>query len=323
MTLNGRPSSKDRRTDARDNARLIGDATTRRARGRRRLWSCGVAVALLVIVAATLALTVRPTPVGPRNMASDGVLLGADDSGIVAAQTVALPAGDDPVATDPATLAHLVTITLYVDYLCPYCGQFDAANAAHIASWVAAGNAAVEIHPLAIMDNSSAGRSYSTRAANAAACVADSAPNSFLAVNSALFAAQPDKKATGLTDAELLSVLQSAGVHSTAVTDCVTDQTFASWVGTATDRALAGPLPNADVTSVTGTPTVLVNGVRYEGDLDDPATFEKFVLTMTMNPDDDEIALAEPPAAATAAAQTAAEAAAQAAAGPAQPPVTE
>jgi len=75
--------------------------------------------------------------------------------------------------------------------------------------------------------------------ANATACGADSTSNSFLAVNSALFAAQPEEQGADLTDAELLAVLHSAGVRSPAVTDCVREQTFASWVENATDRALA------------------------------------------------------------------------------------
>jgi nucleoid-associated protein YgaU len=85
----------------------------------------------------------------------------------------------------------------------------------------------------------------------------------------------------------------------------VTEQTFASWVGGATDRALTGPLPNSDVRAVTGTPTVLVNGVSYTGAFDDAAAFEEFVLTEAADLDDDEIALAEAQAAAQAAAKAA------------------
>ncbi|TFD54588.1 hypothetical protein E3T55_04010 [Cryobacterium frigoriphilum] len=312
MTLNGRPSQKDRRTDAREHARQLRDDTAYTARRRRRLWRGGIGLGLIAvatIVAVSIVAAVRPAAAGPLNMASDGVLLGADESGVVAASTVAVVVGEDPIATDPTALANLVNITMYVDYLCSYCGQFEAANAEQIASWVTAGNATVEIHPIAILDKSSAGGSYSTRAANAAACVADSAPNDFLAVNTALFAAQPDEHTTGPTDADLLSVLHSAGVQSEAVTDCVTEQTFASWVGGATDRALTGPLPNSDVRTVTGTPTVLVNGVSYTGAFDDAAAFEEFVLTEAADLDDDEIALAEAQAAAAAAAAAAAEAA--------------
>ena len=313
MTSNGRSPLKDQRTDARDHARRLRDTEDRQDRRRRLLWRGGIGIGLLAVVTIVAVVTVaavRPAAAGPQNMASDGVLLGADATGVIAASTLALAADEDPIATDPTTLANLVNITMYVDYLCPYCGQFDAANAAQITSWITAGNATVEIHPISIMDSASGGTSYSTRAANAAACVADSTPNAFLAVNTALFAAQPQEQTTGLTDAELLAVLSEAGVQSEAVTECVTGQKFAAWVGDATIRALSGPLPNADVDTVTATPTVLVNGVSYDGAFDDAAAFEQFVLTETADLDDDEIALAE--AQAKAAAEAAAKAAAEA-----------
>jgi hypothetical protein len=62
------------------------------------------------------------------------------------------------------------------------------------------------------------------------------------------------------------------------VATCITDQQFSDWVGDATDRALAGPLPNTELEAVKGTPTVLVQGVQYTGALDDAAAFETFVM---------------------------------------------
>ena len=313
MTTNGppsaRPSAQDRRSDAREHARQLRDDSVLQGRRHRVLWRGGIGVALLAvatIVAVVFVGAVRPGAAGPLNMASDGVLLGADETGVIAASTVALTADEAPIATDQDALANLVNITMYVDYLCPFCGEFDNANAAQISSWITAGNATVEIHPISIMDSASAGTSYSTRAANAAACVADTDPDSFLAVNTALFASQPQEQTTGLTDNELLAVLegagvQGAGVSGAAVADCVTEQTFTAWVAGATDRALSGPLPNADVETVTGTPTVLVNGVSYEGPFDDAEAFEQFVLSEVADLDDDEIALAEAQAAAEAA----------------------
>ena len=302
MTVNGRSSPQDRSSDSGEQARQRHDDTARTDRRRRLLWRGGIGVALLAvatIVAVVIVGAVRPSTAGPLNMASDGVLLGADETGVIAASTVALTADEAPIATDHAALANLVNITMYVDYLRPFCGEFDNANAAQTTSWITAGNATVEIHPISIMDSASAGTSYSTRAANAAACVADSDPDSFLAVNTALFASQPQEQTTGLTDAEILAVLEHAGVQGAAVTDCVTEQTFASWVAGATDRALSGPLPNSDIAAVTGTPTVLVNGVSYTGPFDDAEAFEQFVLSEVADLDD-EIAPSEAHAAAEA-----------------------
>src|SRR3712207_9318628 len=41
--------------------------------------------------------------------------------------------------------------------------------------------------------------------------------------------------------------------------------------------SLHDALPISDVTAIQGTPTVLVNGVQYEGSVDDPAAFAAFV----------------------------------------------
>ena len=140
-----------------------------------------------------------------------------------------------------------------------------------------AGEATLEYHPISILDSGSAGTKYSTRAANAVSCVADSQPADVLAVNEALFQNQPAENGPGLTDEELVSLVADAGVTDKKVAACITDRTFASFVGAATKRALAGPLPNADIEQIKGTPTVLVNGVAYTGALDDPTAFSDFV----------------------------------------------
>ena len=44
-----------------------------------------------------------------------------------------------------------------------------------------------------------------------------------------------------------------------------------------TNRALSGPLPNANIPKLNGTPTVIVNGVAYTGALGDAAAFQAFV----------------------------------------------
>jgi protein-disulfide isomerase len=277
------PPRKDRREFAREKARAVREEHQKRQRRRRLAWRGGVAVAILAIAAIVAIVIVngaRPAAsTGPRNMASDGILLTGDGTSVTAVSTPALAAGEKPVATRQSTGADTVSIVTYVDYLCPFCGQFEATNGKQISSWLTAGNATLEVHPISILDSSSSGTKYSTRAANAAACVANFDPDHFLAVHTALFAQQPAENTAGLTDAELTKLVTDAGVTDAKVPGCITDQTFASWVRAATDRALAGPLPNADVKKVTGTPTVLVNGTAYSGALDDANAFATFVQT--------------------------------------------
>ncbi|WP_158252338.1 thioredoxin domain-containing protein [Cryobacterium sp. Y29] len=276
-----RPPKKDRREEAREHARLMRVEQAKRTQRRRLVLRGGIGIGLLAVVTIVTLVIVNnvnaPAASGPANMASDGVLLGSDGTTVSAATTVALAADADPIATDQTALTDTANIVLYLDYLCPICGNFEATNGQQITDWVTAGNATVEIHPISILDRLSSGTKYATRAANAAACVANYDPDNFLAFNTAMFADQPSENSSGRTNDELASLAQGAGVTSSGVASCITDQTYAGWVDASTQRALAGPIPNSDIENIKGTPTVLVNGVSYTGSFSDPAAFEAFV----------------------------------------------
>ena len=274
------PPKKDRREQAREKARLQLAAAQKREQRVRWAWRGGIGLGLLAIVAIIALVIVggaKPAGTGPLNMASDGVLLTGNGTTITAVTTPASAADAKPVATNPKDYPNTVNIVTYVDYLCPYCGQFEATNTAQITSWVKAGNATLEVHPISILDAGSKGTKYSTRAANAAACVANYEPNSFLAVNTAFFANQPKENSTGLTNAQLTTLATNAGATDPKIATCITDGTFSSWVAAATSRTLSGPLPNANIPKLNGTPTVIVNGVAYTGALDNAAAFQAFV----------------------------------------------
>lgn len=267
-------SKNDRREAARQKANELRAAQRKKDLRNRVLVQGGIIVAVLAVVAIVAVIVVtsiRPASNGPANMASDGIVIG---QGLAAVPTEALAAGADPVPTadDPA----VAQIRVYVDYLCPYCGDFERANGDQMESLIESGAATVEVHPIAILTAKSAGTQYSLRAANAAACVADSSPDSFWAFNSALFADQPAEGTEGLTDEQLVATAATAG--ATGVEDCIEDQDFAGFVQSATDRAKEGPLPGTDVEKVEGTPTILVNGRQYTGSLEDTEEFRAFVL---------------------------------------------
>ena len=284
-----RPPKKNRRDEAREHAKAMRAEQIKRDKRRRFFLRGGVGVGLLAVVAIVTLLIVNnvnaPAAPGPANMASDGILLSSDGTTVSAAVASAQTADADPTATDQTALADLANIVIFVDYLCPICGNFENTNGAQITEWVNAGNATVEIHPISILDRASSGTEYSTRAANAAACVATYEPNVFLDFNAAMFANQPAENTRGLTDDELVGIAESAGVTSTDLASCISDQTYSGWVDASTQRALDGPIPNSDIENVKGTPTVLVNGVSYTGSFTDAAAFEAFVTAqMTATP---------------------------------------
>jgi protein-disulfide isomerase len=290
MTYGGsnqpRPTRNERREAAREKARILREEHKRRERRNKFFIQGGIIVAVLAIAALIGTLifnSVKPDGPGPRNMASDGILLTAGDDGAIAAvETPAIAADADPTPTVPDDSGTVANIVVYIDYLCPFCGQFEATNSESIRTMVEEGAATLEVHPIAILINKSAGTQYSLRAANAAACVADTSPDSFYDFNTLLFENQPEEGSTGLSDDELKDLAGEAGVSSQSTVErCIDDGQFESWVQDATDRALTEEVPNSDLPSVTGTPTVLVNGQQYEGSLENPAEFQSFVLQAT------------------------------------------
>lgn len=280
-----RPTRNERRDAAREKARILREEQKKRERRNKVLIQGGIIVAVLAVAALVVALIMqntKPEGPGPENMASDGIVLTGVDGAITVVETPALAAGATPKATVHDESGEVANIVTYIDYLCPFCGQFETTNSESIRTMVESGAATLEVHPVAILTNKSAGTQYSLRAANAAACVAENSPEAFLDFNQLLFENQPEEGSTGLTNDELKEFVDQSGATSTSKIDtCIDDSQFKAWVQAATNRALTEPVPNSDLESITGTPTVLVNGKQYVGSLTDPAEFQSFVLQAT------------------------------------------
>ncbi|WP_139416535.1 DsbA family protein [Agromyces laixinhei] len=280
-----RPTRNEQREAAREKARVLREGQKKRERRNKVLLQGGVIVAVVAIAALIGGLifnNIKPDGPGPANMASDGIVLTGVDGVVTPTETPALAAGATPTPTVPDDSGTVANIVTYVDYLCPYCGDFETTNADSIRTMVESGAATLEVHPIALLTNKSAGTQYSLRAANAAACVADTSPESFFDFNALLFENQPEETSVGLSNGELKSLAEQAGVSSlSSIEQCIDDTRFKAWVEDATTRALTEPVPNSDLASITGTPTVLVNGKQYGGSLTDPAEFQSFVLQAT------------------------------------------
>lgn len=275
---NGRVTKNERREQAREKARQMREEQKKRDRRNKLLVQGGIIVGSLGIIALITVLiinAVRPAGPGPLNMLSDGLRVG---QGFVATTTPALEPGEDPVPNEPDE-GDVIDIQMYVDFLCPYCGAFEATNGEYIRGLLENGGATVEIHPIAILDRVSNGTKYSTRAANAFACMANFSPNQAYEFHTLLFENQPQENTAGLSDDELVALAEQAGAQNLSnVEQCIRDQTFKAWVADARERALNNPIPNTDGATVTGTPTVIVNGQKYPGAVDDPAQFAAFVV---------------------------------------------
>jgi protein-disulfide isomerase len=274
------PSKKDRREAAREHARVMREEAAKKAR-HRKWWIQGSVGVVIIAVLAVVALVIvnsipqGQTSAGPKNMISDGIVMTTSTKAV---RTPGIPNGGSPTPTTQSDTSGKAYITIYEDLQCPFCQQFEQTNMPQITQWLDSGIAQLELHPLNYL-TSPANGGYSLRAGNALACVANDKPDKFLAVNSALYAKQPKENTGGLSDSKILSILKDAGVSSGDITTCVNNTRFSSWLNAATKRATTTKLPNSNVTTFGGTPTVIVNGQQYRGSLTDAAAFQSFVQT--------------------------------------------
>lgn len=280
----GAESRAGQRAVARQKARELRVEQRKKDTRNRRLLQGGIILAALLvvaIVAITIWAQIPTARTGPVNMLSDGVKIG---EGFVAETTPGLKPGDEPVPSEVTPGSEVIDIRMYLDYQCTGCQAFEEANHAQLSSWLETGAATVEFHPIALFDRHSLGMKYSSRAANSAACVANYSPDSFFDFNSLMFANQPNEGTEGLSDEQILVLAKRADVASTELIErCIDDQDYKAWVNAATARAIAGPIPNSTVERVASTPTVIVNGVEYEGPLEDAEAFATFVSTSAGN----------------------------------------
>jgi protein-disulfide isomerase len=162
----------------------------------------------------------------------------------------ATPEGDGIVVGDGP-----VRVDAFIDFLCPYCRQFELSSEQALADLVSGGLASIAYHPMDFLDQAST-TNYSTRAAAASGCAADQ--GRFLDFMHALFTHQPPEGGPGLSDAQLASLGRGAGLADASFADCLSEAPYLDWPAYVTARAAAA--------GVTGTPTVLVAGAMVQAD---------------------------------------------------------
>lgn len=243
-------TSKRARTQSRQQ-REARAAAARRVKRRNRI--LGVSGGL-VIVGLVAAIAVSLVNAAGHRKAADAPAA-ATTTG---AATVAPLGATDDGAIVVGKPAAPVTVEVYLDFMCPYCGRFEQSNSGEIQRLVDDGTVRLKLYPLAFLDRASSGTRYSTRAANALATVADRAPDRVLAFTAALYAHQPKEGSSGLSDDEIGALAAGAGVPAEVV-GRFGAATFQPWIAEHTAAALNG--------KITGTPTVLINGKAYTADL--------------------------------------------------------
>ncbi len=136
-----------------------------------------------------------------------------------------------------------------MDVNCVHCADFEGKYADQIATWLAAGDVNVEYRNVAFLDRGSP-TNYSSRGANALACVADAAPASYLPFSKALFAHYPQGEMNNKALAQL------AKDNGADVASCIEKGTFRPFVKF-TDAA-------ARVDAIGGTPSIFIQGKLWD-----------------------------------------------------------
>ncbi|MDR2381448.1 MAG: thioredoxin domain-containing protein [Bifidobacteriaceae bacterium] len=196
---------------------------------RRKLIGLGIGVVLLVAIVVVVILVLQETKQSTEDVIRP---TGGNDAG-------AIVIGQDLAAGgEPASGEDVVTVRIFSDYMCPYCGQAERRLKARLEELATAGEIRLELQVLPRLDSLSLGTEYSTRAANAAATVANYAPAQYLAFHSKLFESgiQPAEGSEGLSDEELIALAQEVGVPED-VTARFAAAEFEPWVSYANTEA--------------------------------------------------------------------------------------
>lgn len=266
-----RPTKNQKRQDAREKARALREKQSKNTKRNKVVTQASLAIGVVGVIALVTVFIIsslRPPGPGPANMQSDGITIG---EGLNALRTPALLPDEAPTPTEP-NADGVPAISVFIDYSCPACAQFESIYGPTFRTWLENGTATVAYHLLSFRDAQTGGSRYATRSGNAAACVADKAPDQYFDFSELLLANQPAPPAAfELTNEQLGQIVDASGADNAgAIKQCIEDETFVNWLSAATARAMStGPLPvrDSEIALIMGTPTVLVNGKQFQPEI--------------------------------------------------------
>jgi protein-disulfide isomerase len=172
-----------------------------------------------------------------------------------AAEPDSVQVSSSKLITQPGSTNPKAVLTVYEDFLCPACGNFEQTVGPTISKLIDIGAVAVDYNMVAILDKNPQSQHYSSRAAAAALCVADVSKDAFRVFHNHLYdkAIQPSETGTSFPDnAKLIEYAREAGAAGT-VPDCVNSGKYISKV-----------LGAAQAANISGTPTIKLNGSELD-----------------------------------------------------------
>lgn len=226
----GRRAARDRLVQQREQEKA-------RERRRRTLIVAGAVIGVLAL-AAVIGLIAANAGGDDDSTAAPVVA----PSGATGKDDLAIPVG----ASDAPS-----TLTIWEDFRCPVCAQFENAFRGTIADLTKSGQLRVEYHLATIIDGNMGGTG-SVRAANAAACAQDA--GKFVAYHDVLYTNQPAETDDAFgKDSTLIDLSKKvSGLDTPAFRSCVENGKHNTWVAKSNAAFSAGGFQ--------GTPTALLNG---------------------------------------------------------------
>lgn len=227
-------SKRDGKRTAREQLREQQQREKSAEKRRRTLKMVAVIVAVLVVVGAVIVVVSRQ--------------------------------GGDGAAAEPVTVGKKsapATLTVYEDFRCPACGQFEKRFSSTIRGLEKDGRLRTEYHLVTIIDSNMRGTG-SMNAANAALCAADE--GRFAQYHDVLFENQPEEQDDAFADDKLLIGLakKTGGLTGAQFEKCVT--------GGKNEQRVKKSDTAFEESGHQSTPTVLLDGESLYGEGSEPLT---------------------------------------------------
>jgi protein-disulfide isomerase len=177
------------------------------------------------------------------------IVLSADDPA-TDGESQAIRVTSNSLITKEGTSEPKAVLSMYEDFLCPACGNFEKQFGPTVNKLIDSGAVAADYYMVSILDRQ--GDGYSSRAANAAYCVAAENKDAFRRFHAALYAQQPEEGVGPFPDnARLIEVARLAGAGG-GVPECINSGRYTDMV-----KGLAA------ASNVNATPTIRINGEDY------------------------------------------------------------
>lgn len=245
-------SEKNREGKRAARERLMAERAQEKSREKRRRGLI-VGGAVVGVLALAAVIGVVAANVGGDKKESAGPVVAP--KGASGKDSLAIPVGKADAKS---------TLTIWEDFRCPACAQFENTYRSTIHELTEKGQLKVEYHLATIIDGNMGGEG-SKRAANAAVCAQDA--GKFPEYHDVLFSNQPAE--TDDAFAQNSKLLDLAGEvdglsDDAAFKSCVEDGKHDAWVAKSSEAFQKGGFQ--------GTPTVILNGKNIFGDQKNPLT---------------------------------------------------